>query len=508
MSSPSPETTARLRLRTLLESACAAVRRRTAQQAAADSLVWVAGLWLLAVTALALSLNADLAAAAQGLQLTAGLLLIAAAATPIAAARLAAWQRVPTLLESAQRLDLATDRHNLITNAVALAGQPHRSDFAELAIAQGLEHAEQVQATCPRLRPVRWPTRALKLAGVSSVVLLGLAWLPIGGAPSNVAAPDGGSAQQNAALGPIAAEDDETRNAEQETETPAEEISRDRRAPADILAAVAPPESASGITRFNSRSSPAAGAGAPRGASPNAAGGAAGEMTAQADEATPASPPRGSSDAPPTAESQPASSADAASRAGIAAAASAAGRSVGIDAELPVRDFPQDGENDASPEAAEEAEESDAGQQQRGGSRLRLPDRRAAPSRDLGITGPDRGRPGTGRGGPSPTKKTRGTGTMVMGVPEPDFLRGQLNPGPSAVDFTTQPPVVAPAEHPAATINPTHTVAESQQQPFVVPWSESAIVLRYLQTLHQLDQAKSEAAADAANAPAETTADE
>ena len=508
MSSPPPETNARARLSDLLAPARAAVQRRTAQQAAADSLVWGAGLCLLAVAALALSLNAALVAIAPALQLAAGLLLIAAAAAPIAVARLAAWRRVPTLLESAQRLDLATHRHNLITNAVALTATPHRTGFDELAIAQGLDHAERVQGMSPRLRPVHLPTRVLKLAGVSSVVLLGLAWLPLGSAPSSVSAPDRGNTEQRAAARPSATEDERARNDQRETETPVAEIRRDRRPPADILAAAAPPESSSEITRFNSRSSPAAGTGAPRGVSPNAAAGAAGELTAQTDKATPAPPPRASTDAPPTAESQPASSADAASRAGIAAAASAAGRSVGIDAELAVRDFPQDGENDASPEAAEEAEESDAGQQQRGGSRLRLPDRRAAPSRDLGITGPDRGRPGTGRGGPSATKKTRGTGTMVMGVPEPDFLRGQLNPGPSAVDFTTQPPVVAPAAHPAAVFSTTHVVAESQQQPFVVPWSESAVVLRYLQALHQLDQAEPEAATNAANTSAETIADE
>jgi hypothetical protein len=88
-----------------------------------------------------------------------------------------------------------------------------------------------------------------------------------------------------------------------------------------------------------------------------------------------------------------------------------------------------------------------------------------------------------------------------MGVPEPDFLRGQLNPGPSAVDFTSQPPSTAPAQHPRAAVTAPSRVDENEIAPFIVPWNEAPLTIRYLERLH------SETDSDAASATNEETAE-
>ncbi len=81
----------------------------------------------------------------------------------------------------------------------------------------------------------------------------------------------------------------------------------------------------------------------------------------------------------------------------------------------------------------ESVEDDDSAEQARGGVQPNLRDRRPPPNRDLSISFGIGKLPGNGRGGPSAQKKSRGTASLVFGVPVPDHVRGKLNPGTTKV---------------------------------------------------------------------------
>jgi hypothetical protein len=136
-----------------------------------------------------------------------------------------------------------------------------------------------------------------------------------------------------------------------------------------------------------------------------------------------------------------------------------------------------------------DSSEQDEPNQQRGGLRVSLLDRRAAASRELGITGPKSGRPGTGRGGPTPRKKSRGTASIIMGVPWPDFLSGQRRSGPVATSASRAAPAATGEMHPSAAPPADAPPAEAALRPFVVAPSDAETVKQYFQHWHNRDTA-------------------
>jgi hypothetical protein len=86
--------------------------------------------------------------------------------------------------------------------------------------------------------------------------------------------------------------------------------------------------------------------------------------------------------------------------------------------------------DDQEIDADEEIDDEDEEQESRGGVQPHLRDRRPPVSRDLQIGFGNRPSPdANGRGGPSEPKKSRGTASLVLGVPIPDRVKGQPNPG-------------------------------------------------------------------------------
>ncbi|MCC7014407.1 MAG: hypothetical protein IT454_17740 [Planctomycetes bacterium] len=78
----------------------------------------------------------------------------------------------------------------------------------------------------------------------------------------------------------------------------------------------------------------------------------------------------------------------------------------------------------------DESDESEA----RGGLQPSLRDRRPAVNRDLTIGFGNQVNPdANGRGGPSEQKKSRGVASLVLGVPIPDHVKGQPNPGKTKI---------------------------------------------------------------------------
>ena len=82
-------------------------------------------------------------------------------------------------------------------------------------------------------------------------------------------------------------------------------------------------------------------------------------------------------------------------------------------------------------EQEEEVDDEDTESEARGGLQPSLRDRRPPVNRDLSLgfgmaePNPD----ANGRGGPGQRKKSRGVASLVLGVPVPDHVKGQPNPG-------------------------------------------------------------------------------
>jgi hypothetical protein len=145
----------------------------------------------------------------------------------------------------------------------------------------------------------------------------------------------------------------------------------------------------------------------------------------------------------------------------------------------------------AADETESDREEDDEveDQPQRGGAQPASRDRNVAPSRQLGISGP-KGPPGSGRGGPTPVKKSRGTAAMLLGVPTPELVEGQSRPGPVQRSFRR----VTPPQQDDAFLNITGPVNEDPLREVQTPrWDEreASFVSEYLAALRRESTDKS-----------------
>ena len=96
----------------------------------------------------------------------------------------------------------------------------------------------------------------------------------------------------------------------------------------------------------------------------------------------------------------------------------------------PSKDRTEANDDEEEFEQEEDVDDEDSESSVRGGMQLNLRDRRPPVNRDLSIgfgnrTSPD----ANGRGGPGERKKSRGVAGLVLGVPVPDHVKGQPNPG-------------------------------------------------------------------------------
>ena len=97
------------------------------------------------------------------------------------------------------------------------------------------------------------------------------------------------------------------------------------------------------------------------------------------------------------------------------------------------RDTPPDQLDEAEAEDQEVEDESEDSES-RGGMQPNLRSKKPPANRDLAIGFGNRAnRRSNGRGGASPQKKSRGTASLVLGVPVPDHIKGQPNPGMTKV---------------------------------------------------------------------------
>lgn len=133
----------------------------------------------------------------------------------------------------------------------------------------------------------------------------------------------------------------------------------------------------------------------------------------------------------------------------------------------------------------DESEDSSA----RGGVQPSLRDRRPPVSRDLQIGfGNGKSPDANGRGGPSARKKSRGTASLVLGVPIPDRIKGQPNPGKTKITQERVQPRAEDAEAQSAQARtPRDARIGKLAQPDLPPWMQQ-LVRTYFLTLRSRER--------------------
>ncbi|MBI4879701.1 MAG: hypothetical protein HY812_08600 [Planctomycetes bacterium] len=329
-----------------------------------------------------------------------------------------------------RRLELA-DRLVAADEFLAAA---HRTPFMIAAIEDAAACAERARAATLDVRLRRRKARPRDLAWPAAAAALIACGLFFPARGTDAAQPEeAAGARAPLALRPQAGLEPAARAQEApwpERSDPAAAEAREQRLSGPGAAAA--PQDASraesavpGMTRSGRDSAASAARGAARAGGDAAAGGEPAESRAleQPAEAPGAEPRREEGAGLPLPEKKPSQSSGAtASRGGRGGAA----RNPVASHWSTLDQIPSTG--DEALEEEQDIEDESEIDEARGGMQPNLRDRRPPASRDLSI-GQQSGDPGSGRGGPSPRKKSRGTASLVLGVPIPDQVKGKPNPG-------------------------------------------------------------------------------
>ena len=141
-------------------------------------------------------------------------------------------------------------------------------------------------------------------------------------------------------------------------------------------------------------------------------------------------------------------------------------------------------QDDSEIEEDEETEDEEEDQESRGGVQPHLRDRKPPVSRDLRIGfGNAKNPDANGRGGPSEAKKSRGTASLVLGVPIPDRIKGQPNPGKTKItQERIEPKPEEVAQLQADSRSPRETAPGFLRRRELSPWMRT-LVREYFLTL-------------------------
>ncbi len=133
--------------------------------------------------------------------------------------------------------------------------------------------------------------------------------------------------------------------------------------------------------------------------------------------------------------------------------------------------------DDEDLEQEDEVDEEEEDQEARGGMQPSLRDRKPPVSRDLTIGFGNQPNPdANGRGGPSQPKKSRGTASLVLGVPIPDRVKGQPNPGKTKITQERVQPRAEPAVPvDAAARTPRQDPSAALRRQELLPWMRGLV---------------------------------
>ncbi|UCG16967.1 MAG: hypothetical protein JSV19_02820 [Phycisphaerales bacterium] len=416
-----------------------------------------------------------------------GALLVAAVVLPVLVAVVGGLRAGPSLRESAERLDLGAGDHNRVAIALALVDERSATPFGRAAIRGGIEQLRRIHAGRPynETTGLRW--RRSAGLGAAVILLSAISWwcgdVAMRGAP---AGPPSTAGEAGGARRPGGEGVPDRRLHDWETQPrPDAKTAGDRRGAGVEPLAMA----AAGPSRTPAAGRTGGGAIARAVASDRSAraGGGSTDSTGAATS--------GRKDAPRAGTPKPPGESSVISRktADLQDGGSSVSRgSSGGGAMSPVRHSwsqrAQSAEADSEDESSdEEVEDESESSVQRGGIQPSLKDRNESPTRDLGISG-EQGRPGTGRGGPSPPKKSRGTAALVLGVPIPDFVKGRTGPGTTRITHERVEPSPMPGDPAQPVPVRPREISEAPSRRFTIPPAFVAVVRDYLVALHSADE--------------------
>ena len=383
------------------------------------------------------------------------------------------WGKPVHLAHAAERLDLSQTTHNRIATAIALLRSGDDTPFAKAAIADGFETLEKLQGEEPQveLSTTSWRRKGAYLSISLAMVLAGLflaaeslsprsGSLPTAGTTAtadgdprpSLVTPDLKTApkpqlatrtEREPTTPPPPREDDPSDSARDKRATPGNESRSE--GPAS--------QHASGKSRSSQSAS----------VSSSAASGAG--VKAEPGSSEPGAPkkpqePKKQTAAQPKVDPQTKKGGSISAR-GSSGAGSMRTTQNEWSSEVKAKSSDIDDKKQE-----EEPDEQTDQENQRLGKQPNLKNRTSNVSRELSIAmgmKPDNSMK-KGRSGPNAAKKTRGTATMVMGVPVPGFVKGRLLPGPTK---STQEEVEpTPREGPYVTASdlPTAHPEETRQE--------------------------------------------
>jgi hypothetical protein len=420
----------------------------------------------------------------------AGLLVLVLFAVEIAGVL----RRQPGFTESAERLDLATADHNRIATALSLLEAADPSPFARAATREGVEYLHRLSREKPSVDRVRWSGRRNAVLVVSILVAAAMAiWI----GPSGSAKPTEPEATSPMAHTPLvlasgAAPANPDSVASRPPTPPTREASRAPRTTGDAGSAAQRERTASG-----ERTSGLAGGTAPAQArqsqqfTDSRGGGTdAASSSRDPEEKRPgASQARKPRDARPLGERKQSGAEESSA---VRGGSSGGGGMFAVHNPWSQKAQSTGGDQDED-EGDEEVEDEAQSSSQRGGIQPSLKDRNQSPSRELGIS-EGQGPPGSGRGGPTPPKKSRGTASLVLGVPVPDFVKGRLAPGTTKVTHERVDPAQMPGARAELAVAAPRSLAESPVSRYTVPPGFARFVREYLIALHSADREVSNSA--------------
>ena len=396
----------------------------------------------------------------------------------------------PDICETAERLDLAVDDHNRIATAWWLMKSGQHGPFVDAAIDDGIAHLKLFSSSTPD-RSGQTPVLANyrgRLIATALLVVLAILFQP--GTPYFPKALEDGSGQvAKGAQGTLAVETTETPNAPNVERRPA--ATPDRATSPDKSAATAS-EATKKLPGSDKETEGSSGRGKSSSAQSSSNASAANSSSSDSSSET-----KGKLTKKPGKEKKPGKkkpyketkAQDPQDSKGGSSSVSQ-GSSGGGSMMAVQHDWAQHAQaagsesEDEFDDEEEEIDDENEESKQRGGIQPTLKDRNESPSRELGI-GEGDGPPGSGRGGPTPPKKSRGTASLVLGVPVPDFVRGRLSPGPTKITQERVRPVPMGADPSEANAAKRRTLPEPVVPHATLPADTLPLVREYLIRLHQ-----------------------
>jgi len=399
---------------------------------------------------------------------------------------------------AAERLDLSQSTHNRIATAMELLRAGDDSSFAFIAIREGFEHLEKLQAEIPYIEHCKKSWRGSASLLILSVIMLAagqfLTLSPSAGSlyPAPLHSDLSQEKEDSKGLIPEKTGDDPDIRSEDEIRPKASglpaklDLETDGQEKSEQTDLKQKPESAGPVVQNASGS---ANGSRSSSSSRSASGGA--KVKADPGKSDPGKPkkskrPGKKKGDPPDIDQNPKKGGGIDSRG-----------SSGISSMLTTQNDwsnkvkGKSNEDDDSDEDEELDEEADL-KKQRIGVQPALKNRSSRISRELSLmlgSKPSE-EANRGRGGPSAPKKSRGTATMIMGVPVPGFVKGTLMPGPTK---STQEKIAAvPREAPyadASILRPT-TVREQLMERYHPSADEAIKAREYLIKLHAKHETK------------------